>query len=442
MKILLDSLGCDKNLVDSENMLSLLISAGFEITCDPGEADIIIINTCCFIDRAKEESINAILEAASLRQDDPGKIIIAAGCLSQRYPEEIRKELPEVDGMIGAATPENILAETERILAERGIAMPEPGDKSIPDPGRVISTGGLFEYLKISEGCSKNCTYCVIPQIRGPYRSRPMEEILSEAEDLAEKGVKELILVAQETTLYGKDIYRKPTLHILLRKLCEIEGFRWIRIMYTYPEDIYPELLETIASEDKICNYLDIPVQHINDEILARMNRHTTGSRIREILKEIRNTIPGIALRTTVMTGFPGETEEMHEELLSFIKEFRFERLGAFIYSPQEGTAAYGFNDRIDEETSERRYREIMELQQEISRGYGSGRIGQVEEILVEGVIPEDGVCVGRTYRDAPEIDGLVFADDGGYVSTGDMLKVKITGASEYDVMGVIENGT
>ena len=439
MKILLDSLGCDKNLVDSENMLSLLTSAGFTLTDDPVEADIIIVNTCCFIDSAKEESINAILEAASYGTD---KIVIAAGCLSQRYPEEIRKELPEVDGMIGAAVPESILEEIERVLSEKGIAMPEPGKNDSPAPGRVISTGGLFEYLKIAEGCSKNCAYCVIPGIRGKYRSRPMEDILEEAKDLAAKGVKELILVAQETTLYGGDIYGKNALHILLRKLCAIDGVKWIRIMYTYPEDVYPELLDVIASEDKICSYLDMPIQHINDDMLRMMNRHTTGSRIREIIDEIRSRIPGIALRTTLMTGFPGETEEMHRELLSFIKEYRFERLGVFIFSPQEGTPAFEMDEQVDSETSERRFEELMEAQQEISLEYGNSRIGQVEEVLAEGVIPEDGICVGRTYRDAPEIDGLVFVEGLGDASTGDMFKVRITAASEYDVTGVKEDGT
>ena len=438
MKVLMESLGCDKNLVDAEEMLSALERRGFLKTDDPADADIYIVNTCCFIDPAKEESIGAVLEAARLKEEGYFRFLVVSGCLSERYKDEILKEIPEIDAFIGLGSPGAICEAVEDMLLKNGVSLPEVPAKPNRIPKRVISTGGLYEYLKIADGCDKNCTYCVIPKVRGHFRSVPMEELLQDARELATSGVKELILVAQDTTLYGKDLYGRRSLHVLLEELCRIPGFVWIRLMYCYPEDIYPGLTDVMLKEPKICRYLDIPVQHINDRILKRMNRRTDGEHIRSVIKELREKLPGIALRTTLITGFPGETEEMHTELLDFIKEYRFDRLGVFEYSREEGTPAAGFEGQVPEDIKHRRFGELMAAQQEISAARGKDMTGKVAEVLVEGLLPEDGAVAGRTYADAPEVDGMVFIENCPEAFTGDLLKVKITGSSEYDLIGEI----
>ena len=450
MKILMNSLGCDKNLVDAEEMLACLMDEGHTFTDDPSQADIIIINTCCFIEDAKRESIEAILEAAEWKEKGHVKAVIAAGCMAARYADEIRKELPEVDAMTGIAGAAQIADAVRFVAAENGAetdggsicsgpAEPEYAPKTGADHDmharrRMITTGGLFEYLRIADGCDKNCTYCVIPSIRGHYRSVPMEELVAQAKDLAEQGVRELILVAQETTLYGVDLYGEKRLHLLLRELCRIDGLRWIRILYCYPEEIYPDLIRTMAEEPKICHYIDMPIQHISDEILRRMNRRTNGEDIRRIIRELREAMPDIAIRTTLLTGFPGESEEAHEELLSFVAKTRFERLGVFTYSKEENTPASRMKNQIHPQTKKRRRRELMELQQEISDAYGSSRIGTECDVLIEGMLPDENVFIGRTYTDAPDVDGYVFVHSDRQLETGDLISAKITGATEYDL--------
>ena len=441
MNIFFVSLGCDKNLVDSEEMLGALTSGGYRITDDESKADVIIVNTCCFIHDAKEESIQTILEMASYKEQGNCKALIVTGCLAQRYKEEITQEIPEVDAVLGTNSQKSILEAVSKALEGKVTHIFTPLE-GIPDlPGkRIMTTGGYYEYLKIAEGCDKHCTYCIIPSIRGSYRSVPMEKLISQAEELAEQGVKELILVAQETTLYGKDLYGKKSLHLLLKKLCQIPGIHWIRILYCYPEEIYPELIDTIRTEKKICHYLDLPIQHASDRILKKMGRRTTKQQLKDIVGELRRNIPDIMLRTTLITGFPGETAEDHEELMEFVNEMEFERLGVFTYSPEENTPAALMKNQIEEEVKENRKEELMELQQEISLDNGEKLIGKTLTVMVEGKVADENAYVGRTYGDAPGIDGYIFINTGELLMSGDFVRVKVTGALEYDLIGEIED--
>lgn len=441
MKVFFISLGCDKNLVDSEEMLGALTSEGYEITDDETKADIIIINTCCFIHDAKEESIESILAMASYKTEGNLKALIVTGCLAQRYKKEILEEIPEVDAVLGTNSQEKLSEVLKQVLGgeKAEVYLPLEG---IPDlPGkRVMTTGGYYEYLKIAEGCDKHCTYCVIPRIRGPYRSVPMEKLLKQAEDLARQGVRELILVAQETTIYGKDLYGRKSLHVLLKELCKIPGICWIRILYCYPEEIYPELIETIKTEPKICHYLDLPIQHASNAVLKRMGRRTTKEELESVIEALRKEIPDIALRTTLITGFPGETQEQHEELYRFVNEMEFDRLGVFTYSQEEDTPAAAMEEQVADEVKEERKEELMELQQEISYDCGQEKIGQTMLAMVEGKVADENAYVARTYADAPGIDGYVFIHTGEALMSGDFVKVKITGALEYDLIGEIED--
>lgn len=441
MKIFFISLGCDKNLVDSEEMLGALTQRGFQITDDESRADVIIINTCCFIHDAKEESIQAILEMAEYKNQGSCKALIVTGCLAERYREEVTKEIPEVDAVLGTNSQDKILEAVDRALDGKNAHIFQPLE-GIPElPGkRVMTTGGYYEYLKIAEGCDKHCTYCIIPKIRGNYRSVPMEKLLGQAQELADQGVKELIIVAQETTLYGKDLYGEKSLHILLKKLCEIRGIQWIRVLYCYPEEIYPELIETIRDEKKICHYLDLPIQHASDRILKRMGRRTSKQQLKDIIGKLRKEIPDIMLRTTLITGFPGETQEDHEELMEFVDEMEFERLGVFTYSPEEDTPAAVMADQIPEEVKEDRKAEIMELQQEISLEAGERIVGRTVTAIIEGKVADENAYVGRTYGDAPGIDGYIFINTGEMLMSGDFVRVKVTGALEYDLIGEIED--
>jgi len=439
MKILFISLGCDKNLADSEEMLGLLTAGGHEITDDETQADAIVINTCCFIKDAKEESVETILEMAEYKKTGSCHALIVTGCMAQRYQKEIIEEVPEVDAVLGTTSYGDIVKALEEAVA--GNHFEEFRDIDyLPDTGskRVLTTGGHFGYLKIAEGCDKHCTYCIIPKLRGKFRSVPMERLIAQAEDMAEQGVKELILVAQETTVYGKDLYGKKSLHILLKKLCEIRGIRWIRILYCYPEEIYDELIETIRDEKKICHYLDIPIQHASDRILKRMGRRTSKQELIDIVGKLRKEIPDIVLRTTLITGFPGETEEDHEELKEFVDEMEFDRLGVFTYSPEENTPAAEMADQVPEEVKEERRDELMELQQEISYDRGQDRIGQELLVMIEGKVADESAYIGRTYGDAPKVDGYIFVQTGELLMTGDFAKVRVTGALEYDLIGVL----
>lgn len=437
MKILFISLGCDKNLVDTEVMLGMLASRGYEMTNDEQEADIIVINTCCFIHDAKEESIQNILEMAEYKKNGSAKALIVTGCMAERYRQEILDEIPEVDEVLGTTAYDRILDAVDAALAGQHEVMTADLDAlPLPETKRLVTTGGHFAYLKIAEGCDKHCTYCIIPKIRGNFRSVPMERLLKEAQDLAEQGVKELILVAQETTLYGKDLYGEKSLPKLLRELCKISGIRWIRILYCYPEEITDELIQVMKEEPKICHYLDLPIQHANDTILKRMGRRTSKQELIDIVQKLRKEIPDICLRTTLITGFPGETQEQHEEVMEFIDTLEFDRLGAFTYSPEEDTLAATFEDQIDEEVKEDRQADIMELQQEIAFDKAEDMIGREVLVMIEGKVADENAYVGRTYRDAPNVDGLIFINTDVELISGDFAKVKVTGALDYDLIG------
>ena len=437
MKILFISLGCDKNLVDTEVMLGMLASRGYEMTNDEQEADIIVINTCCFIHDAKEESIQNILEMAEYKKSGSAKALIVTGCMAERYRQEILDEIPEVDEVLGTTAYDRILDAVDAALAGQHEVMTADLDAlPLPETKRLVTTGGHFAYLKIAEGCDKHCTYCIIPKIRGNFRSVPMERLLKEAQDLAEQGVKELILVAQETTLYGKDLYGEKSLPKLLRELCKISGIRWIRILYCYPEEITDELIQVMKEEPKICHYLDLPIQHASDAILKRMGRRTSKQQLIDTITKLRKEIPDIALRTTLITGFPGETQEQHEEVMEFVDEMEFERLGVFTYSPEEDTPAATMPDQIDEEVKEDRQADIMELQQEIVFDQAEDMIGKEVLVMIEGKVADENAYVGRTYRDAPNVDGLIFVNTDEELMTGDFAKVKVTGAAEYDLIG------
>ena len=440
-KVLFISLGCDKNLTDSEEMLGMLVENGYEITNDETEAEVIVINTCAFIHDAKEESVNTILEMVRYKEEGTCKALLVTGCLAQRYKEEIVGEIPEVDAVLGTASYDEIIKALNQVFS--GESFLEFKDiNSLPKHSRkrVITTGGYFEYLKIAEGCDKHCTYCIIPKLRGNFRSIPMERLLSQAEYLAEQGVRELILVAQETTVYGKDLYGEKSLHILLKKLCQIPGIQWIRVLYCYPEEIYPELIQTMKEEPKICHYLDLPIQHCSDRILKRMGRRTTKQELVDIVETLRREIPDIILRTTLITGFPGETQEDHEELMEFIDTMEFDRLGVFTYSPEEDTPAAIMPDQIDEEVKLDRQAELMELQQEISLDKGNDKIGSVVEVMIEGKVADENAYVARTYGDAPNVDGYIFVNTSTELMSGDFARVHVTGALEYDLIGELED--
>ena len=437
MNILFISLGCDKNLVDSEVMLGLLDAKGYQIVDDETQADIIVINTCCFVHDAKEESIQTILEMAEYKTEGRLKALIVTGCLAQRYRQEIIEEIPEVDAVLGTTAYDKIVEAVEEALAGAGhVELENVNALPLVDTKRLVTTGGHYAYMKIAEGCDKHCTYCIIPKLRGNYRSVPMERLIQEAKDLAEQGVKELILVAQETTLYGKDIYGEKSLHKLLRELCKVDGIRWIRILYCYPEEIDDNLIQVMKEEKKLCHYLDLPIQHANDQILKRMGRRTSKAQLEEIIGKLKREIPDITLRTTLITGFPGETEEQHEELKAFVDEMEFDRLGVFTYSPEEDTPAAEMPDQIPEEVKEDRQAEIMELQQEIAFAQAEDMIGEEVLVMIEGKVADENAYVGRTYKDAPGVDGLIFINTDEELMSGDFARVKVTGAVEYDLIG------
>ncbi|HIX52077.1 MAG TPA: 30S ribosomal protein S12 methylthiotransferase RimO [Candidatus Lachnoclostridium stercoripullorum] len=440
MKLLCISLGCDKNLVDSEKMLGMLYEDGFSFTDDEAEADVILVNTCCFIGDAKEESVNTLLEMAEYRKSGPCKALIVTGCMAQRYKEEITREIPEVDAVVGTTAFDEIVKVIRGVLSGQEHIQQFEELSALPgtEGRRLVTTGGCYAFLKIAEGCDKRCTYCIIPYLRGPYRSVPMEKLVREAEELAEKGIKELILVAQETTLYGADLYGRKCLPELLRNLCRIPGIQWIRIQYCYPEEITDELIQTIREEEKICHYLDIPIQHASDRILKRMNRRTNQAELREMIGKLRREIPDIALRTTLISGFPGETQEDHEELCRFVDEMEFERLGVFAYSLEEDTPAASFPDQVPQEVKEERRDEIMELQQEIAFEACEAMVGRELEVLIEGKVADENAYVGRTYMDAPGVDGMIFVNTGLELMTGDFVRVRVTGALEYDLIGEV----
>lgn len=437
MNILFISLGCDKNLVDSEVMLGLLDKKGYKIVDEESEADVIVINTCCFINDAKEESVQTILEMAEYKKEGRLKALIVTGCLAQRYQQEILDEIPEVDAVLGTTSYDKITEAVEEALTGNGhVEVTDINALPLVDEKRLVTTGGHFAYLKIAEGCDKHCTYCIISKLRGNYRSVPMERLIKEAEDLAEQGVKELILVAQETTVYGQDIYGEKSLHKLLKELCKISGIRWIRILYCYPEEIDDNLIQAIKEEPKICHYLDLPIQHASDEILKRMGRRTSKEQLVEIIGKLRSEIPDIALRTTLITGFPGESEANHEELMEFVDEMEFDRLGVFTYSPEEDTPAADMPEQIEESVKEDRQAELMELQQDIAFDKAEDMVGSEVLMMVEGKVADENVYVGRTYKDAPNVDGLIFVHTDAELITGDFAKVKVTGALEYDLIG------
>ena len=440
-KVFFISLGCDKNLVDSEMMLGMLEEKGYTFTADESEADVVVINTCCFIGDAKEESVNTILEMAELKKSGSIEALIVTGCLAQRYQEQIRREIEEVDAVVGTTA----IAELPVVLEEIFAGRPkdhyqELDQKPLTDRKRIVTTGGHFAYLKIAEGCDKHCTYCIIPKVRGPYRSVPMDSLLREAETLAAQGVKELILVAQETTVYGMDLYGHKALPELLRSLCRIEGLLWIRVMYCYPEEIDDALIQVMKEEKKICHYLDIPIQHASDAILKRMGRRTNQKELTDIIERLRREIPDICLRTTLITGFPGETGKDHEELVEFVDKMAFDRLGVFPYSQEEDTPAAEMPEQVDDELKQERLDELMALQQEIAFAAAADMEGRVVNAMVEGKVADEDVYVARTYKDAPDVDGFLFVHADRELMTGDFVRVRITGSNEYDLMGELED--
>ncbi len=437
MNVLFVSLGCDKNLVDSEVMLGLLRDKGYSLTNEEAEADIIVINTCCFIHDAKEESIQTILEMAEYKELGRLQVLLVTGCLAERYKSEILSEIPEVDAVLGTTATDKIVEAIEDALSGNKTeyyadlqALP------LPETNRVNTTGGYFSYLKIAEGCDKHCTYCIIPSLRGNYRSIPMERLIREAQFLAEGGVKELTLIAQETTVYGVDLYGKKMLPELLDRLCEIEGIEWIRLLYCYPEEITDELIATMKRQPKICHYLDMPIQHSADTVLKRMGRRTTHKELDELILKLRREIPDIALRTSLITGFPQETEEEHQELLEFVKSAGFERLGVFTYSKEENTAAARMKGQITKKVKVQRQKELMKLQQQISKKRGEEKVGRILRVMIEGKLPEDDIFIGRSYMDAPNVDGFVFVHSRDSYLSGEFVDVKITQAKEYDLIG------
>ncbi|SCX78131.1 ribosomal protein S12 methylthiotransferase [Pseudobutyrivibrio sp. AR14] len=441
MKVLFVSLGCDKNLVDSEHMLGDLIDHGYTICDDEAEADIIVVNTCSFIADAMEESIQNIIDMGAYKTEGNLKALIVTGCLAQRFTDEILADLPEVDAIIGTNSYDELLNTIDKVLENKGIKPVVKKDLvGLPRDGRrVLTTGGHFAYLKIAEGCNKRCTYCIIPYIRGDYRSVPMEQVVAEAKQLAADGVQELIVVAQETTVYGVDLYGKKSLPDLLHKLCEIDGIKWIRILYAYPEEITDELIDCMASEPKICHYIDMPIQHCNDDILKKMGRKTNKADIMAIASRLRQAMPDISLRTTLICGFPGETEEMHRELLDFIGDMKFDRLGAFAYSPEDGTVAAAWLNQVDEELKHRWVDEVMLAQKDICLSNNKTYVGRTIPTFIEGKLPEDGVFIGRTYRDTPSVDGFIFVNSDIELTSGQFVDVTVTSFDEYDLIGDVK---
>ena len=441
MQILFVSLGCDKNLVDTEKMLGQLAAKGYTFTDDEESADVAVVNSCCFINDAKEESINTILDLAERKKEGSLKALLVCGCLGQRYVDEIQVEIPEVDAVLGTMAIDRIAEAIERVLnGQAQNYMEDINRNDIAAMPRSVTTGGHYAYLKIAEGCDKHCTYCVIPSVRGGYRSVPMEVLIEEAQKLAEDGVKELILVAQETTVYGVDLYGEKKLPVLLKLLARIEGIRWIRLLYCYPEEITDELIEVIGSEEKVCHYLDIPIQHASDRILMKMGRRTRREEMEKMIEKLRDRIPDICLRTTLISGFPGETEKEHEELLEFVNEVEFDRLGVFCYSQEEGTPAAAMPDQVEEEVKLRRQEELMELQQDIAFDKAESLNDRVMTAMIEGKVEDENAYVARTYRDAPNVDGYLFVNTSRELMTGEFVRVKVTGSCEYDLIGELED--
>ena len=439
MNIFFVSLGCDKNLVDSEVMLGLLDAKGYQIVDDETQADVMVINTCCFIHDAKEESIQTILDMARYKEEGRLKALVVTGCLAQRYKQEIIDEIPEVDVVLGTTSYDKIVEAVEEALEGKSeVELADINALPLPETKRLVTTGGHYAYLKIAEGCDKHCTYCIIPKVRGNYRSVPMEDLIGQAKELVANGAKELILVAQETTLYGIDLYGEKSLHKLLDELNKINGLFWIRIMYCYPEEIYEDLIDSMIRNEKVCHYLDIPIQHSNDTMLKRMGRKTSHDDLVRIITHLRERIPDITLRTTLICGFPGETQEIHEELMQFINDMEFDRLGAFTYSPEEGTPAAAFEDQVDEELKKDWQADVMELQEEVIFDKNEEMKGRELYVFIEGQVEDDNAYVGRTYRDAPDVDGYIFINTDETLMTGDIVKVKVTGAYEYDLIGEI----
>lgn len=451
MKILFVSLGCDKNLVDTEVMLGALADRGYSFTDDEEEAEIAVVNTCCFIHDAKQESIDAILELAERKTSGQLKALVVTGCLAQRYKDEVLKEIPEVDAVLGTTATDVLAEELDAILGSREdrekLVLEDLSKAPAGNQKRVRTSGDATGYLKIAEGCNKRCTYCVIPDVRGPYRSVPQEDLIKEAQSLAAAGVRELILVAQETTLYGLDLYGEKRLPQLLTALCQVEGIDWIRILYCYPEEITPELIQVIAKEPKILHYLDMPIQHASDEILRKMGRRTNRQELEERIKALREAIPDICLRTTLITGFPGETEADHEILKKFIKKMKFDRLGVFTYSREEDTPAAKMKPQVPARIKKQRQKELMLLQQEIAFKQAARMKSKKLQALIEGRIVEDDsidwetgkerfVYTARTYKDAPNIDGLLFVESERELLSGELVDVKITGSEQYDLIG------
>ena len=442
MKLLFVSLGCDKNLVDSEHMLGDLVSEGFTLCDDEEQAEVIVINTCSFIKDAMEESIQTIIDMGAYKEEGNLKALIVTGCLAQRFSDEILEDLPEVDAIVGTNSYDEIVKTIKSVLKTKGQPMVVKKTlEGLPKDGkRVLTTGGHFAYLKIAEGCNKHCTYCAIPGIRGSFRSVPLDSLISEAEFLASEGVKELILVAQETTLYGVDIYGRKALTELINRLSEIDGIEWIRLLYAYPEEINDELIDVMATNPKVCHYIDMPIQHCNDYILGRMGRKTNKADILDIISRLKTAMPDMSIRTTLICGFPGETEEMHKEVLEFIKDIKFDRLGAFAYSREENTPAFDFPDQVEEVIKEKWVEDVMSLQQEISKSNNEAYVGKTIKVFIEGKLPEDGVFIGRSYRDTPNVDGFVFVNSEEELATGQFVNVEITSFDEYDLIGDIDN--
>lgn len=430
------SLGCAKNQTDAETMLGILNSDGYNIVYDAEKADAIIVNTCGFIESAKQESINTLLEMAQYK-DGRCKLLIASGCLAERYSKEIAEEIPEVDAIIGTGDYDRI-AEVIKNAAEGEMPIICGNPNRDPEEGlpRILSTPSYTAYLKIAEGCSNNCTYCAIPMIRGKFRSRRPEAVIDEAKRLAESGVKELIIIAQDTTRYGTDIYGKPSLAGLLEKLVEVDGIEWIRVHYFYPEAVTDELIETMAKHEKICPYIDMPIQHINNEILRRMARRTNRAEIENRIKKLREKIPGCIIRTSIIVGFPGETEEQFNELYDFVKEIQFDRMGVFAYSQEEGTPAAGFENQIDEDIKQERLDALMTLQQGISLELNRAKIGSTVEVIAEGYDEDNFLFYGRSRGDSIDVDGKVYFGTENELEPGDIIKVKILDADEYDLTG------
>lgn len=435
------SLGCDKNLVDSEIMLGLLNKSGYNIISDESKADIIIINSCCFIQSAIEESIETILEVSEYKSTGNCKALIVTGCMAERYKNKIFSELPEVDAIVGTTSYEKIVDIIDDVITAKNLKSFNDINSNIEEDNaynRILTTAGYYAYLKIAEGCNNHCTYCIIPKVRGRYRSRTIESLIKEAQILAKKGVKELIIVAQDTTQYGIDLYGEKKLPDLLKRLAQIDGIEWIRLLYVYPEQITDELIETIAHEPKICNYLDMPIQHSNDNILKKMGRKSCQKQIKETIFKLRTTIPDIAIRTTLITGFPGETEQEFKDMLDFVAEMEFDRLGVFTYSQEEDTPAYNYPNQIEESIKLERKQTILDLQKSISAQKCSNSINKAFKVLVDGKLPEDNVYCGRTYKDAPDVDGLVFINTDCELISGDFTSVYINKATDYDLFGVI----